>query len=600
MTMNFRTLAALCAISMAFTGCNANDTDDSEKSSNPMISEVESPGGNKADTPNHDEVAPSAANSTADFSADKVSVSGNGITANGTTVTVSESGIYALSGECDNGKILVDAPDKEVILVLNKLNLTSKNNSAIECVNAKSLTICIAEGTENTLSDSANYTLEADEPDAAIYSKADLAFNGKGKLTVRGNYKDGIKGKDGIYIESGNIEITAADDGITARDFAVIRGGEISIISANDGIKTTNDKDASLGYITVSDGKLSITAGGDDANAELSVSDSPFDWDKKSGNSTSKKGIKAVGKIRVENGEISVISADDSIHSNGDIEIVGGKLALSSCDDGIHADEKLTVTGGEITVSKSYEGLEGKSIDIGGGTIDIKAADDGLNAAGGDNGAFFGFTDDKGDYYISISGGVITVNADGDGIDSNGTIAMSGGAVTVFGPTSSMNSALDYEKSFAVSGGTLIALGSRQMAQAPGTLAQPCLSIYADVKAGSKLEVRNGDTAVLSVTAEKDCQSLIFTSDKLKSGEEYGIYANGTLLSSVTATDGISGGGASGEGFGGGGGGRPDGNGRPDRFPDGGDGNFPKPSNGGFPGGTMPQNPPERGDRVGQ
>lgn len=587
MLKNFRTLAALCAISMALTGCNAEstDSDSASKNSGSIVS-----GGDTAsdvnieDFPTHEVKAASEADCTVEFSADKASVSGNGASVSGTVVTISSGGIYAVSGECADGKIIVDAPKNDVCLVLNGIRLTSKQNSVIECTNAKTLTICTAENTENTLADSAEYSLAAgeDEPDAAIFSKADLAFTGSGRLFVTGNCKDGIKGKDSLSIEGGILEITAADDGITARDYAVIRGGEISITAQNDGIKTTNDSDSSLGYIAISDGKLEIKAGGDEANSEISVSNSPFDWDKRSDNQTSKKGIKAVGNIQIDGGEINILSADDSIHSNASVTVGGGKLTLSSCDDGIHADENLTISDGEVTVSKSYEGLEGKNIDISGGVINVKSADDGLNAAGGDNGAYFGFTEDKGDYYISISGGEITVDASGDGIDSNGTVAMSGGVVTVFGPTGSGNGALDYDKSFAVSGGTLIALGARGMAQAPSTLAQPCLSIYGDVKAGSTLEVRSGDKAVLSVTARKDCQSLIFTSDKMKSCEEYGIYVDGTLLTSVTATDGITGNGATGEGFnpGGqfGGGGRHEGN-KPDRFPD----------------GAMPQKPGGRG-----
>ncbi len=179
--------------------------------------------------------------------------------------------------------------------------------------------------------------------------------------------------------------------------------------------------------------------------------------------------------------------------------------------------------------------------------------------AGGDNGSFFGFNSGSDEYYISISGGNITINAGGDGIDSNGTIALSGGYVVVYGSVDNGNGAIDYEKSFAVSGGEMIALGSSGMAQAPGTLSQPCLSIYADVSADSKIEVRDSSGNVLmSTTTPKKCSSLIFTSDKFTSGESYSIYANNTLLSTVTAEIGVSGGGASANGrFGGGfGGGR--------------------------------------------
>lgn len=388
-----------------------------------------------------------------------------------------------------------------------------------------------------------------------------------------------------MTIKSGTLTVTAADDGIVGKDYVYVSGGNITIDAQSDGIKSTNDADAERGYIAITGGTLNVTAlkdgiqaekelnveggditiraGGDDANAEVVASENPFDWDRRGNNGKnsaaddtgeSKKGLKAGSDIMITGGVINIASADDSVHSNANVTVTGGTLSLSSCDDGIHADETLTISDGSITVSKSYEGLEGMNIEISGGEIDVTAADDGLNAAGGDNAGFFGFTE-GGDYHISISGGNITVNADGDGIDSNGTIAQSGGYVTVYGPTNSGNGALDYEGSYAVSGGTLIALGSSGMAQAPSTLSQPCLSINADVNAGSTVEVRSSDgTALLSTVTPKRCQSLIFTCEELTVGEEYGIYADDMLLATLTAEEGVTGNGANGAGFGGPGG----------------------------------------------
>ena len=262
------------------------------------------------------------------------------------------------------------------------------------------------------------------------------------------------------------------------------------------------------------------------------------------GNSAeSMKGLKAGNAITITDGRITADCADDALHSNGNITIGGGTFNISSGDDGIHADTILTINNGEINITTSAEGLEANGVEINGGVISLRAYNDGINAC--DNSAT-GTTP-----YISISDGSITSNADGDGIDSNGTVSMSGGTLVVFGPTSNRDGALDYDISFAMCGGTLIALGSRGMAQAPSTLSQPCLSVYNKVVAGSTIEVRNADGAdIISTVTPKDCESLIFSTKDFLPGSSYSIYADDTLLATVTATDGVSGGGASGSGSG--------------------------------------------------
>ena len=51
----------------------------------------------------------------------------------------------------------------------------------------------------------------------------------------------------------------------------------------------------------------------------------------------------------------------------------------------LHADSNLLVSSGTIKITESYEGLEGLSIDITGGDIELTSSDDGLNAAGGND-----------------------------------------------------------------------------------------------------------------------------------------------------------------------------------------------------------------------
>lgn len=616
MNMNFKTLAALCAAAFTITGCSADGDKGGQSTSESASGAVSGLNAdNKTSTGASSSAVVNAEQATckAVFSDGEISVDGKNAAVSGNTLTISGAGVFAISGTSSDAKIIIEAADNdEVTLLFSGADLTSKNGAVIDCENAKVLNLVSAENTQNKLTDSENYTFAdgEDEPDACLFSRCDTVYSAEngGTLTVTGNYGDAIKSKDGFTALNGTLEINSADDGITGKDFVVISGGKIVINAEGDGIKSTHDTDEKRGYVTINDGEITINSandgiqaetvltvnggvinvksGGDAADAEISTSRDFLDFDNRGerpngmgGNppdgfnpttqttaqtttaesSDSTKGLKAGKSVEIAGGEITVTSADDSVHSNGSVTVRDGTLLLSSCDDGIHADESLTISGGKITVTKSYEALEGKNIEITGGEIDVKATDDGLNAAGGDNGSFFGFNADSDEYYISISGGNITVNAGGDGIDSNGTIALSGGYVVVYGPVDNVNGAIDYEKSFAVSGGEMIALGSSGMAQAPGTLSQPCLSIYADVSADSKIEVRDSSgNVVMSTTTPKKCSSLIFTSDKFTAGESYSIYANDALLSTVTAEIGVSGGGATanggfGGGFGGGG-----------------------------------------------
>lgn len=597
MKMTFRTLAAMCAMAFGLSGCTNDNTSQSGSSNELWTSSGTEQVSVDGITPPEEAEMLEQVTCSVEFSDAEIKVEGTGAAVDGNTVTISSAGVYSLLGKSSDVKVLINAEKSDVKLLLNGVELTSSNGSVIDCEKAKQLTLCVVGSTKNTISDTDNYTFAAgeNEPDAAIFSRSDTVITGSGELAVNGQYKDAIKCKDGLTIGGGKLSITSAADAITGKDYAVVYGGEISIVSGGDGIKSTNSTDEGRGYVTVTDGSLdiesekdgiqaetlltisggeiNIKAGGDEANAEIKASERGFDdWDKRgrlpatNGQSTSNqtstdsediscKGLKAGGNISITGGEFNILSADDSIHSNASVTIENGTFALSSCDDGIHADGSLIIKNGTITISKSYEGLEGKCIEISGGKIDLKSVDDGMNATNGSSGNT-GFGNTSKDCYISISGGEITINADGDGIDSNGTIAQSGGSLTVFGPTSSGNGAIDYEGSYAFTGGTLIALGSRGMAQAPSTLSYPCLSVYADVAVNGTIQVRDSSgNTIISVTTPKACQSLVFASDKFKSGSEYKIYSGETLLSTVTATDGVAGGGANGSGFGGGHGG---------------------------------------------
>lgn len=594
MRSGYRALAAICSLALSVnTGCSGSRTSNISlpEGTTTAIPTIDT---SEADVSVYHSVSESDLTPSSDcvsavaFTSSGAQCMGSGVSAKGNVVTISSAGSYSISGSCADGQLVIDCgKDDDVFLVLNGLDLTCSNGPAILCNKANKLTITLNENTVNTISDGADYSSDAaEETGAALFSKDTLVINGTGSLNVNGVYKDGIKSKDGLKLCGGNITVTAAEDGIIGKDYILAAAGNITVNSGLDGLKSTNSTDSSKGYINLSgvtctivsgnDGiqaetslnisecDIDITAGGGSATVELTTNDNGFgmghfrdfstdgsgsfdfsDMTDSSGNSTdSMKGIKAGTAITIKSGELTIDTADDSVHSNGSVTISGGVLTLSTGDDGIHADSLLTINDGEISISKSYEGLEAPGIEITGGTISLVASDDGLNANGNSND--LGYTP-----YISISGGSVTSNASGDGVDSNGTISMSGGTLVVFGPTDNFNGALDYDQSFALSGGTLMAFGSRGMAQAPSTLSQPCLSIYSNAPADSTIEVRDEEeNVILSAITPKACESLIFSSPDLVSGTTYSIYADDELLASVVATDGVSGGGASGYGYG--------------------------------------------------
>ena len=133
------------------------------------------------------------------------------------------------------------------------MSLTNTTNSPIYVASIADEVIIVAKnGTENTISDGTSYT-NADGDTGAIYSKDDIKFKGKGKLTVNGNAADAIVGKDDIKIYNGTLTVNAADDGIRGKDSVTVGntsddGTEVdySALSvsvntkAGDGIKATS------------------------------------------------------------------------------------------------------------------------------------------------------------------------------------------------------------------------------------------------------------------------------------------------------------------------------------------------------------------------
>lgn len=495
--------------------------------------------------------------------------SSTGFTIDGTTITITSPGNYEFTGSLSEGQIYVNtdetsltsvrdfgkvsADDEIVRILLNGVNITNTSTAPIFVEQSKKTIIVLNSDTENYLTDGTTYTFESadeDEPNATLFSKDDMTIYGSGSLIIDANYNDAITSKDGLIIRSGNIEITSADDGIRGKDYLVVKGGTTTITSTGDGLKSDNDSDAGTGFISVVDGYLEITSTGDCLAAENDVTITNGTFTLKSGggssaytSSNSAKGIKASSTVVIDDGDFSINSADDAIHSNNSITINGGTFTIASGDDAIHSDSTAEVNGGTIAITKCYEGLESRILYINDGDIELVSSDDGLNVAGGTDGSGGrgGRVPSSGNYYMYINGGRISITASGDGLDANGSIVMTGGTVMVNGPTSSGNGAIDYDGSFQISGGLIVAAGSSGMAQAPSSSSSQnsILVTYSSTKSsGTLFHIEKSDgTEIVTFKPSKNYQSVAFSSPDLITGSSYKLYSGGS--STGTSENGL-------------------------------------------------------------
>lgn len=492
-------------------------------------------------------------------------VSGDGASAEGSVVTITEPGTYRVTGALSDGQLVVtSASDGLVRIVLDGAEISSSTGAAIDVTDADSVAVILAEGSENTLSDTASYA-ETAEANAALYSSADLTIAGSGALTVHGNGNDGITGKDGLVIAAGALTVDAVDDGIRGKDYLVVTGGTLTVTAGGDALTSDNDTDLARGFVAISGGTATLTAEGDGISAATDTVVTGGTITVSSGggagaslaDDVSAKGIKSGVITVIEDGTISVSAADDAVHSNLAVHISGGVLSLASGDDGIHADSALLIAGGSIDVTESEEGLEAAAIEITAGATTVRSRDDGINASGGTDTAESAEADaaqpqpggpgeeSGGSQSVLISGGSLVIDADGDGLDSNGTAEITGGTVVVHGPTGNGNGALDVDGSFTVSGGVLLAAGSTGMVVSPDTdSAQGWISGTLDSSqpAGTTVQVLDADGTVLATFAgEKAFQSVVFSSAAITTGETYTLAVGGSAVGTVIgglATDG--------------------------------------------------------------
>ncbi len=416
-------------------------------------------------------------------------VSGSGAYADSGSVTIVQSGYYIVSGTLDDGSLIVDAKNySKVWILLDGVTITSSDGACIDVEQADKVFLTLAEGSQNILNGASSFSTDAENNgiDAALFSRDDLTVNGSGSLTVTAPYRHGIAANDDLVITGGTITVNAARDAIHVNNSFRMTQAKLTLQAQDEGI----DVDETDGTFYVADGSLTVSSTGD--------------------------GIRAEGSVTID----------------------GGDITIETEDDGIRSGVSCTIRGGTVSLPVCYEGIEAPRVEIAGGEIAIHPDDDGINA-NGINALYRPLaqgndsSDGTQEPVILISGGSLTIinseGLDADGLDSNGSIYITGGNVFISLADTGSNCAVDFASEnggvAVISGGTLIACGSSGMAKSFDPSSTQCAVLYSlstGVPGNTLFTLKDtGGKTLLSQEIPYGFASVLFSCDAMTVGETY-------------------------------------------------------------------------------
>lgn len=524
---------------------------------------------------NHQNMAKATTSPVLVFSNSSITetTSGSGYSISGTTLSITSSGTYQITGSCSDGAIIIKKGTTGVTLILDSLTLTSVTGNAPITINKNNTDITIKLVGTSYLTDNESDTTSSDYEGAAIKAKSgsSVTFTGSGALYAYGNTKNGIKGgaEADLIFDNGTYHVEAVNNAIASDGTLTVNNGTFDIDADNDGLKSVPDDTdtASNGAIYINGGTFDIDVDGDAISgySAVTITNGVFDIKTLDGynssscthsdstGTTSCKGIKGTNDdaavVTFSGGTFVINTADDAIHSDGYVTISGGTFEVQTGDDGMHADTSLTIGAEngyerdpEIDILESYEGLEGGTVYVYSGRISVVADDDGINAAGGDSGSGDNFNPGGGpggpsgtrpggsasstskcsstvaDYAILIYGGNIYVNVEGDGLDANGDVRIYGGNLEIWGMKSGGdNEPIDVDSCLLINDATVFASGSTGMNAVHSSLGSTNQNYIYSTTSYSSSKVINVKTSssgsvAYSAKAPKNVAYTFFTS----------------------------------------------------------------------------------------
>lgn len=361
-----------------------------------------------------------------------------------------------------------------------------------------------------------------------------------------------------VYIAGGTYDITADHDGIQAETLLKVADGTINITTGTGSgaaVNGSSDTDStSNGSTNVTDSSSSESIKGLKSGSLLEITGGTIVINSEDDS------VHSNGSITITAGDLTISSDDDAVHADENLQIDGGSIRILQSYEGLEG-KSVVINDGTISLVSADDGINANG--------------------GADSSGFGGFgrgfeTDSFGssetDIYIAINGGEITIDASGDGLDSNGNLYITGGVTYISGPSDSGNGALDYGEGCTgeISGGVLLAVGASGMAENMSSSSTQCTfmqNLDETASGGDTITITDASGNVLaSYTPVRSYQNIIFSCPKLQVEETYTVTA-GSQSVAVEQSDTVVG-----ESSGMGGMGAPEGNnrnGRPSEPPTG-------------------------------
>jgi hypothetical protein len=491
---------------------------------------------------------------------DYIEIEGGVITVSGAV----KDGIHSKDHfNLENGTVLISATGDAVECEAGKIKVEGGSlTSTISSSDAKGLkcdsTLTVSGGTINlTVTGNQAKGLKSGGIMSLSGGKITVNTSGAAVLTASGSgydpsYCTAIKGDSTIIVDGSAITITgtgAGSKGISVDGALSILSGTIGVVNSGAGAVYTNALGATDSYnatclgsdvsVTILAGTINCSASG--AGGKTLKSDGAVTI-----GSTSTVPVISFtttgSKFTVSSSGSGPNATVDYCHpktivSDGAIVINSGDLTVSSSNDGIHSETSITINGGNVNITGSYEGIESKIINLVGGTTNTVATNDGLNAT---MGAVAGGTESNDGSLLNITGGTHYISCtNGDAIDSNGNITMTGGVVFANGPSSGVEEAVDFNGTFNINGGTFVGAGSNSnMTKAmSASSAQPGMYITSSsqIAASTMLTVATGGTGRVSFKPKYGAYKFLISTPAMVKGASYVIYTGGSYTGETTS-----------------------------------------------------------------
>lgn len=488
------------------------------------------------------------------------------------TVSVASAvkdGLHASEGFYMNGGNLtvhssgdgIDAESHHIELNCGSISVvsTSPDVKAMKCdsvfvMNGGELEISVSGNQSKGIKGGRNMYFNGGTLTASTSGAAVLTASGSGTEPV---YSSLISADSNLFFNGTTISLTATGQGsrgISGNGNVTITDGILTVAASGNGTTYTNASGVTDAYhgacmringdLTISGGTSTLTNSGKggkgmDADGAITLGD---------GTSNPVVNITTTGtSITITSGggggpggSSGTYDEAKAVKANGNVTMNSGTWHIASADDGIKTAGTCTLNSGELVIANSKEAIEAPFITVNGGTVSLAATDDGFNAT---HGTVSGGTESNDGSLLKITGGYVVVSTTGgDGMDSNGSIQVTGGTVLVHGPQSSPELGMDYNGTGTVSGGLVAVSGpGQQMLQGFNTSSTQrsfILKTSTTIAANTLFHVMDASgNKLFSFKPVRGYQTMVFSSPNIVNGTQYKIYTGGT--DSGTETNGL-------------------------------------------------------------